>query len=183
MDRKESREMSGHHKENHSEIFEELMNCSDTVFQICLGFSRNPWEAEELMQEVYLRAFRKIDSTINGHFSREWLFRIAKNACINHMKKKRLSRIFLMRSGINSVEQNTPEQQVILEEQHLMLKRAIGKLPRRLHEVFVLKEYAHLSCLEIAQTLDIKQGTVLSRLNRARQAIIDRFKEVHNGKK
>lgn len=135
------------------------------------------------MQEVYLRAFRKIDSTINSHFSREWLYRIAKNACINHMKKKRLSRIFLMRSGVNPVEQNTPEQQIILKEQHLMLRRAIGKLPRKLHEVFVLKEYAHLSCLEIAQILDIKQGTVLSRLNRARQAIIDKFKEVHNEKK
>lgn len=175
--------MSDQHKESHSEIFKELMNCSNIVFRICLGFSRNPWEAEELMQEVYLRAFRKIDSTVNGHFSRAWLFRIAKNTCINYMKKKRLSRIFLMRSDINPAEHNTPEQQAILKEQHLMLKRAIGKLPRKLHEVFVLKEYAHLSCLEIAQTLDIKQGTVLSRLNRARQAIIDRFKEVYNGKK
>ncbi len=175
--------MSGRPKESHPETFKELMNYSDTVFRICLGFSRNLWEAEELMQEVYLRAFKKFDSTINGHFSREWLFRIAKNACINHVKKKRLSRIFLMRPDVNPVEQNTPEQQVILKEQHLMLKRAIGKLPRKLHEVFVLKEYAHLSCLEIAQTLDIKQGTVLSRLNRARQAIIDKFKEVHNGKK
>jgi RNA polymerase sigma-70 factor (ECF subfamily) len=182
MDRKKSK-MSDQHKESHSEVFKELMNYSDLVFRICLGFSRNPWEAEELMQEVYLRAFKKFDSTINGRFSREWLFRIAKNTCINHMKKKRLSRIFMMRSNVNPVEQNTPEQQVILKEQHLMLKRAIGKLPRKLHEVFVLKEYAHLSCLEIALTLDIKQGTVLSRLNRARQAIIDKFKEVHNGKK
>lgn len=175
--------MSDQHKERHSEILEELMNYSDTVFRICLGFSRNPWEAEELMQEVYLRAFRTINSTINGYFSRGWLFRIAKNTCINHMKKKRLSRIFLMRSGVNPAEHNTPEQQVILKEQHLMLKRAIGKLPRKLHEVFVLKEYAHLSCLEIAKTLGIKQGTVLSRLNRARQAIIDKFKEAYNGKK
>lgn len=175
--------MSDQHKESHSEIFKELMNYSNTVFRICLGFSRNPWEAEDLMQEVYLRAFRKVDSTINGHFSREWLFRIAKNTCINHMKKRRLSRIFLMRSNVNPVEHNTPEQQVILKEQHKMLKRAIGKLPRKLRDVFVLKEYAHLSCLEIAQTLGMKQGTVLSRLNRARQAIIDRFKEVYNGKK
>jgi len=45
----------------------------------------------------------------------------------------------------------------------------------------VLKEYAHLSCLEIAQTLGIKPGTVLSRLNRARQVIIDKLKEVYNG--
>lgn len=175
--------MSDQHKESHSEIFKELMNCSDTVFRICMGFSRNPWEAEDLMQEVYLRAFKKFDSTINGHFSREWLFRIAKNTCINHMKKKRLSRIFLMRSDVNPPEQNTPERQVILKEQHLILKRAIGKLPRKLYEVFVLKEYAHLSCLEVAQTLGIKQGTVLSRLNRARQTIIDKFKEAYNGKK
>jgi len=88
-----------------------------------------------------------------------------------------------LRTGVNPVEQNTPERQVILKEQHLMLKRTIGKLPRKLHEVFVLKEYAHLSCQEIAQTLGIKQGTVLSRLNRARQVIIDRFKEVYNEKK
>lgn len=183
MDRKESRKMSGQPRESHYEIFKELMNYSDIVFRICLGFSKNPWEAEELMQEVYLRAFRKIKSTINGHFSREWLFRIAKNTCINHMKKKSLSRIFLMRSNVNPVEHNTPEQQAILKEQHQMLKRCIGKLPPKLHEVFVLKEYAHLSCLEIAQTLGMKQGTVLSRLSRARQAIIDKFKEADHGKK
>jgi len=123
--------MSDQHKQNHSETFKELMNYSDTVFRICLGFSRNPWEAEELTQEVYLRAFKMFDSTINGHFSRQWLFRIAKNTCINHMKKKRLSRIFLMRSGVNPAEQNTPEQQAILKEQHLMLKKVIGKLPRK----------------------------------------------------
>lgn len=175
--------MSDKQKESPSEIFKELMNCSDTVFRICLGFSRNPWEAEDLMQEVYLRAFRKFDSTINGHFSKEWLFKIAKNTCINHVKKKRLSRIFLVRSDVNPVEQNTPEQRVILKEQHKMLKVAIGKLPRKLHAVFVLKNYAHLSCLEIALTMGIKQGTVLSRLNRARRAVIDRFKEVNNGKK
>lgn len=175
--------MSGPHKVSNDEIFKELMSYSNTVFRICLGFSRNPWEAEELMQDVYLRAFRKINSAINGHFSREWLFKIAKNTCINHMKKKRLSRIFLMRSDINPVEHNTPEQQAILNEQLQMLKGVIGKLPRKLHEVFVLKEYAHLSCPEIAQTLGMKQGTVLSRLNRARQAIIDKFKEADHGKK
>ena len=175
--------MYGQHKDSHKEIFKELMNHSDTVFRICLGYSRNPWEAEELMQDVYLRAFRKIDSSINGHFSKAWILKIAKNTCINYMKRKRLSRIFLMRSDINPVEHDTPEHQAIRKEQHQMLKRSIGQLSRKLHEVFVLKEYAHLSCLEISQILGIKQGTVLSRLSRARQDIIDRFKEDDNGKK
>lgn len=65
---------------------------------------------------------------------------------------------------------------MIRHEQLRLLKEAIQKLPKKQRDVFVMKEYGDLSYEEIAETLDIKLGTVMSRLNRARQAIKEQIK-------
>ena len=70
----------------------------------------------------------------------------------------------------------TPESEMIHKEQLRLLKGAIQKLPRKQQHVFVLKEYGDLSYQEIAKTLKIELGTVMSRLNRARQAIKEQIK-------
>jgi len=163
-----------------SEIFKDLMNHNETVLRICLGFSKNPWDAEELTQEVYLKAYRKISALHNSNLSREWLFRIARNTCLDHIKKKRLNRLFQFKSNKEAVEQNTPELQIMKNEQHQILKNAISQLPKKQKEVFVLKEYGYLSYKEIASTLGIKEGTVMSRLNRARQTLINQLKGIQN---
>lgn len=165
-----------------ADIFKELMSYNESVFRICLGFSKNPWDAEELTQEVFLKAYRKIGSLNHSDLSREWLFRIAKNTCLDHIKKKRLRRLFPLKSNNDSVEQNTPELRMIQREQLQTLKRAISQLHKKHREVFVLKEYGHLSYQEIALTLGIKEGTVMSRLNRARRAIMTQLREVENEK-
>lgn len=169
-------------EQRNADIFKELMSYNESVFRICLGFSKNPWDAEELTQEVYLKAYRKIGSLNHSNLSREWLFRIAKNTCLDHIKKKRLRRLFPLKSNNDSVEQNTPELRMIQREQLQTLKRAISQLPKKHREVFVLKEYGHLSYQEIALTLGIKEGTVMSRLNRARRAIMTQLREVENEK-
>ena len=175
--------MAEQHERDVYKAFEDLMIYKDSVFRICLGFSRDPWDAEELAQEVFLKAYRKIGSLDNSELSRGWLFKVARNTCLDYVKKRRLRRMFQLKLNNPSVENNTPEKRIIQNEQFQILKRAVSQLSKRNREVFVLKEYGHLSYEEIALTLGIKKGTVMSRLNRARQAVMSKLREVNDEKK
>ena len=144
---------------------------SDLVFRICLGFSGNPLDAEELAQESYLRAIRKINSLNNTHLSREWLLKIARNTCLNYVRKKRLNRWFSSISENEYVEKNTPESLIVKNEQHKIFKRSVQNLPQIYKDIFILREYDELSYQEIAKALGLKKGTVMSRLYRARRIL------------
>jgi RNA polymerase sigma-70 factor (ECF subfamily) len=157
--------------ENHTQIFDELMAYQKKVFLICLGFSRNASDAQDLAQEVFLKAYKNIDTLDNLSLSKYWLFRIARNTCLNFRKKHRLDRISAFEMIRQKIDHQDPESQMLHREQLLALKMAIQNLPKKKRDVFVMKEYGDLSYEEIAETLNIKQGTVMSRLNRARQAI------------
>jgi len=157
-------------------LFEELLDHQERVFHICLGFSRNPRDAEDLTQDAYLKAFRKIESLRNTSLLREWLFRIAKNTCLDHAKKNRI-RISTYDSNNEPVESKSPESLVAEMEQLRNLKKTIQLLPKKQREVFVLREYGDLSYQEIAATLRIKEGTVMSRLNRARKSVMNQMRK------
>lgn len=164
---------------DNSSLLNELMRYTDSVFRICLGFSKSPWDAEDLMQEVYLKAYREIRSLKNSDRRKEWLHRIAKNTCLNYVKKKRLNRFLFNNLNKDSVEQNNPESRIIRKEQYHILKRVVSRLPKKHREIFILKEYGHLSYQEIALILGIKKGTVRSRLNRARRLVITLLREAN----
>ena len=75
----------------------------------------------------------------------------------------------------------TPDHHHIRDEEIARVRAAIRSLPHSLREVLVLREYAELSYREIATELNLKEGTVMSRLNRARAAIIRMSKEENHG--
>jgi RNA polymerase sigma-70 factor (ECF subfamily) len=157
--------------EKSGEIFEELMLFQKKVFLICLGFSRNASDAQDLAQDVYLRAYKKIGTLSEPSLAKVWLFRIARNTCLNFQKKHRLDRISSYEMLQKNQDPLTPESKMIRQEQLHLLKKAVHKLPKKQKDVFVLKEYGDLSYQEIAKTLNIELGTVMSRLNRARQSV------------
>jgi RNA polymerase sigma-70 factor (ECF subfamily) len=163
-------------KEKKSQVFEELMTYQKKVFLICLGFSRNASDAQDLAQDVYLKAYKNIGTLSELSLAKFWLFRIARNTCLNFQKKHRLDRISASKITQKMKDPQTPESEMIHQEQLRQLKEAIQKLPKKQRDVFVLKEYGDLSYQEIAETLKIELGTVMSRLNRARQAIKEQIK-------
>jgi len=168
--------------EEESRLFEEMMTYQEDVFRICLGFSRNPSDAEDLSQDVYLKAFQNVGKVHTPYALKEWLFRIARNTCLDHGRKRRIVRFFeITARPDNAVETRTPESSADKGERLNSLKKAVSRLPAKQQEVFVLREYGHLSYQELAGTLGIKQGTVMSRLNRARRAVTDSVKEGHHG--
>jgi len=167
---------------------ESLFVHRETVFRICLGFSRNYAEAEDLAQDVYLKAHRNLPRLKNPDMAQEWLFRIAKNACLDHQKTSRLRRLLLFQwtvrrpetrpaagNGAAGDSASRPPHPGLSD-----LKAAVRSLPPKLREAFVLREYAHLSYEEIGAALDLKTGTVMSRLHRARAAVARKLQEIRH---
>ena len=166
--------------ETRTKLFEKLMTYQKIVFLICLGFSRNASDAQDLAQDVYLKAYKNIGTLSELSLAKVWLFRIARNTCLNFQKKHRLDRISNFEITRKMKDPQTPESEMIHQEQLLLLKGTIHKLPKKQRDVFVLKEYGGLSYQEIAKTLKIELGTVMSRLNRARLAIKKRIEGEKN---
>ena len=165
-----------------SEILEELLAHKERVFLICLGFTRNTSDAEDLAQEVYLKAYKNIHTVKDLELSKYWLFKIAKNTCLDFGRKSRPYQLSSPESEIETSESSTPESQMIFREKLRSLKTTIQQLPKKQKEVFILREYGELSYKEIAEVLRIKEGTVMSRLIRARQSIKIRMKGDQNDK-
>jgi RNA polymerase sigma-70 factor (ECF subfamily) len=173
--------------EEELKIFEELLTYKENVFRICLGFSKNPHDAEDLTQDVYLKAYQNIGTLRNPFQSKEWLLRIAKNTCLDHKKKRFFRGGFIRFEAEEEMAEarnrNNPETSASFTEQLQNIKKAVSRLPKKQKEVFVLREYGNLSYQEIAHTLEIKEGTVMSRLSRARQAVLEWMNEGKNEKK
>ncbi len=159
-----------------SKIFEALMAHKEKVFLICLGFSRNPADAEDLTQEVYLKAHKNIDTVKDSESSKYWLFKVTRNTCLDFHRKHKHRRHFPLGPEHEQPESITPESQLVSREQLQSLKAAINQLPKKQREVFILREYGDLTYQEMADVLKINKGTIMSRLIRARRALMNQMK-------
>ena len=68
-------------------LFDRLAACREDVFRVCLGFSRNPADAEDLTQDVFLKAFARRDALRNPDGSKIWLLRIARTTCLDRIRR------------------------------------------------------------------------------------------------
>jgi RNA polymerase sigma-70 factor, ECF subfamily len=157
---------------------ETLLAYQDTVFLICLGFTHHHWDAQELAQESYLQARQRLHQLRQPEAAKAWLCRLTRNLCLDHLRAQRWRRFL----GLEEVEERSHDinPAVLLETQERirLVKRAIHRLPKKLREVFILRTYGELSYDEIARTLGLNLGTVMSRLSRARTLV---KKEVEEG--
>lgn len=165
-------------------LFHQLLEYQKTVFYICLGYAPDYSQAEELAQEIYLKAWARIGTIKHCLNLKAWLFTLARNTCLDYLRKEKIRKLFLLDlmarqpQEIN-VRHNTPEQSMVLKEDHLRLKKAIRILPEKLRQVIILKEYGECSCQQIATLLGVKLGTVHSRLNRAKARVMKKLRGSH----
>ena len=155
----------------------------EQIFLICLGYTRNPVEAEELAQDVTCRAWERAGSFRDVEHMGRWLIVLTRNRCREHFRTARLRGLLLNRNRPETIERETPEDLVLRAEITRSVKSAVARLPEKLRSVLVLREYGELSYREIAETLDLDLGTVMSRLNRARRYVLRRAEFAHERKK
>jgi RNA polymerase sigma-70 factor (ECF subfamily) len=145
------------------------------IYSICYRFTGKDSEAQDLTQEVFLRVFRTIGSFRSGEGSFVvWMTRLSRNLLIDHYRRTKQDR------ATDSIEEQLP----MLEERKAMFSRtdgllagreagevlqaALGKLSPELRETVILRDLEELEYREIAQVLQVPEGTVKSRLNRGR---------------
>ena len=160
---------------------DDILPYREEIFLLCLGFSRNAAVAEDLCQDVYLKACRKLNSVRHPEAVRFWLFRLARNVCRDHHRRGRLVGFDPLDSRVDLAAASNDGGSDDFEDRLVRLKSSVEVLPRKLREVFILRTYARLSYEDVARTLRIREGTVMSRLHRARAAVARAMNEESHG--
>jgi RNA polymerase sigma-70 factor (ECF subfamily) len=152
-----------------------------SVYNHLLKMVRNPDDAEDLTLEAFGKAFNKL-STYAPHFAfSTWLFKIAVNNCIDHIRKKRLHFLSIDQplepngekdfTGTIRTSARNPEEEVIRSQKLQMVKRSINDLSHKYRLMIELRYYEELSYEEIANELEIPLGTVKAQLFRAKEML------------
>ena len=156
-----------------------LRRVSHALFDSLYNFARwlvhNSSNAEDLVQETYLKALRNFASFRSGTNFRAWMFRILKNTFLSScstLEQRTTGAMVLEEDGPElAVDMETPETILMNHSDSQRLQRAIDDLPLHYREAFLLCEVEEMSYQEIAEILSIPIGTVMSRLARARKSV------------
>jgi RNA polymerase sigma-70 factor (ECF subfamily) len=156
----------------------------DPLYNLAYVLTRRRADAEDLVQETYLRAWRFFDSFEAGTNVRAWLFRILRNAFVQRYRAQRaripeveIERIeavyerLVDETFVTGSHGASPEQLLLDSRLDPEVERALAAIPEEFREVIVLALVEELSYREIAETLSIPIGTVMSRLHRGRKLL------------
>jgi RNA polymerase sigma-70 factor, ECF subfamily len=142
----------------------------DAAHNLARWLLRNEQDAQDVVQEAYLRAFKSF-SGFHGSNGRAWLLTIVRNTSYTLLKKNRTADLTTtFDEEIHATGQESVSPATILEhaEDAELIKNAMNKLPAEFREILTLRHQEELSYQEIGEILKIPTGTVMSRLARAR---------------
>jgi RNA polymerase sigma factor (sigma-70 family) len=149
----------------------------DRVYRTAYYITKDPYLAQDVLQETFIKAFRNMNDITDGAKVGAWLSKIAARTAIDILRKKKrwngtpTEDVYIEKGLISQAISNSVEKEI--EEAWIKenLWRIIDKLPPMYRAVIVLKYIEELKDEEIAQTLDIKVGTIKSRLHRAKHQL------------
>jgi len=165
-------------------IFEDLaMPLFDQLYNFARWLTQDTAEAEDLVQETYTKALRGFSSFQLGTNFRAWMYRILRNSFLSSRTGLRTTVAIDGEADENLLpaESTTPETILIEQADRETVQQALAALPVPFREILLLCEVEEMSYQEIAETLAIPIGTVMSRLFRARKALRDLLREKIKG--
>jgi RNA polymerase sigma-70 factor (ECF subfamily) len=144
----------------------------DAAYNLARWLTRNGQDAEDAVQEACLRAFRFFGN-FRGGDARNWLLKIVRNTCYTQLQKNRPQEPATFDEEIHSEDDDSmnPETLLLRSADSQLLRQALEELPVNFREVLVLRELEGLSYGEIAEVSNIRLGTVMSSLSRARERL------------
>jgi len=144
----------------------------DAAYNLARWLTRNGHDAEDVVQEAYLRAF-KFFSGFHGGNGRAWLLTIVRNTSYTWLQQNRRHELTTDLDEVQEIESHDPGPETLLQQSidHALLREALEALPVEYREVVILRELEGFSYKEIADLADVPLGTVMSRLARARKRL------------
>jgi RNA polymerase sigma-70 factor, ECF subfamily len=145
---------------------------ADRVYRLAYRLSGNPQDAEDLTQETFIRVFRSVQNYQPGTFE-GWLHRITTNLFLDMVRRRTRIRMEALPEDYDRVPADDPNPEQLYHDSRLGpdLQAALDSLPPEFRAAVVLCDIEGLSYEEIGATLDVKLGTVRSRIHRGRQAL------------
>ena len=162
------------------EAFEQLIGpLEQLVWRICWHYTGNREAAEDCGQETMIRIWRNLESYRGDCALESWIYRIAANCCMDYLRKKKRDRSVSMEplreNGFDPADPSPgTEDRVVAEDEHRRLRKAITQLPDEQREALILTQLEKIPYEEAARMLSVSEGTVKSRVNRAKA----RLKEI-----
>jgi RNA polymerase sigma-70 factor (ECF subfamily) len=161
-------------KENKLASFEQaVLPHLDAAYNLAHWLTRNAADAEDVVQEAYLRAFRFFGG-FRGADGRSWLLAIVRNTCYTWMQHNRSPELTNPEDNdLHDIESKdlNPEALLLQSADAQMVREALEELPIEFREVLVLREFEEMSYREISTITDLPLGTVMSRLARGRKRL------------
>ncbi len=141
---------------------------ASAVWGVCLANTRNIHDSEDIMQDVFIKAFTKLHTLKDPGRVRGWLLQIARRACIDFHRG---------RASERQAVQNMPAERPVMDKRVLRIHKAISQLPDNYREPIVLYYLDGRDCRGVAQALGISETAVRSRLTRARLQLHEILRE------
>jgi RNA polymerase sigma-70 factor (ECF subfamily) len=151
------------------------------VYSLAIKMLRNPEDAEDVLQDTFLRAYRGIKSFQGNSTFSTWIYRITANSALMRLRKKQLPTVSIddadeREAPINIADWSPgPVEQLLTQETQKAMDEAIEALPPEFKQVFILRDVEELSNAEVAEILDLSVAAVKSRLHRARLKVRNRL--------
>src|SRR5262245_5458655 len=164
----------------------EALASLDSLYRTALRLTRNTADAEDLVQDTYLKAFRAADRFEPGTNLKAWLFTILHNTARNRLRDRARAAVTFDSEVVERAADappdptgggapETPETLLLRDTLDPDLQAAVDALPDAFRETVWLRDVEEFSYAEIAAMLDIPIGTVMSRISRARRMLFDRL--------
>jgi RNA polymerase sigma-70 factor, ECF subfamily len=155
----------------------------DALYATARRLTGNPAEAEDLVQDTYVKAFRHKSRFTPGTNLRAWLFAILHNTFLNEVRRRKGSPVEVDADAADRAAARfpapgpTPEESLLSRASAAELETALSSLPPAYREAVWLRDVQELSYADIARVLDVPVGTVMSRIARGRRQLHDRLAE------
>lgn len=167
----------------------EVLASVDSLYRTALRLTRVPADAEDLVQETYLKAFRAASTFEPGTNLRAWLFTILHNTARNRVRDRAREALTIDSEVVERAADGpsyggtdavpTPEALLLKDTLAPELQAAIDELPDAFRQAVWLRDVEEFSYAEIAAMLDIPPGTVMSRISRGRRMLFNRLHHLH----
>ena len=167
-------------KKGDQDAFSQLVEANQNkIYSLALRMTGSPEDGADLAQEAFLRAWRSLPSFQEESSFSTWLYKLTSNLCIDFLRKEKRRKAVVTTVSLDDDQDEsppvevpdhrfTPEAEVERRELCSAMSRALKTMSEEHRQILILREVEGLSYTEIAQLLDVEEGTVKSRLARAR---------------